>query len=206
MKDRQQWIWLLLFGSVWGIGEVAIGGALYKANVAYASVWLSAWALCVLALARGLLNKPGSSTFIGGVATLFKLVNASPFLCHLLGIFALGLAFDVAASLLLKDERGVSYRSSLAGLLSAYAGYALFAFTITYVVRYHWWTAEGLPKVLRHIFVSGTFAAAAGLVLVPLGYWVGLQAETLALRRPRWVYGSALVASVVFWGLAQVAG
>lgn len=206
MRDAKQWVWLLLFGSAWGISEVAAGGALYRANVGYTSVWMAAWGFFVLAAARGLFNKPGSSTAIGGVAALFRLVNAGPFLCHLLGIFALGLVFDAAATLLMKAERRVSYRSALAGLASAYGGYALFALVITYVVRYSYWTVGGLPKVLGHIFVGGSLAAVAAVAVVPAGYWVGLRAESLALRRPAWAYSGALIASVVFWSVGRLAG
>jgi hypothetical protein len=206
MKDVRQWAWLLLFGSVWGISEVAVGGALYRANVAHASVWLAAWAFLILAVARGVLNKPGSSAAIGALAAMFKLVNAGPFLCHLLGIFALGVAFDLVATLLIGDERTVSYRTAAAGLASAYGGYALFALTITYGIRYSYWIAGGLPKVLNHILVGGSFAALTAVVAVPLGYWLGLRGEALALRRPRWAYSGALLASVVFWSLGRIAG
>ena len=166
----------------------------------------AAWAFLVLAVARGVVNKPGSSTVIGGVAALFKLANAGPFLCHLLGIVALGVAFDVVATLFMKQERKVSYRSCLSGVLSAYGGYALFAFSITYLFRYEYWTAVGLSKVLHHIFVSGSFAALTAMVAVPLGYWVGLYGERLALHRPRWVYSSALLASVLLWSIGHIGG
>jgi len=49
IQNNRQLAWLLLFGSLWGMSEVAIGGVLYNKNVPYASVWLSAWAFFVLA-------------------------------------------------------------------------------------------------------------------------------------------------------------
>ena len=206
MTNFKNWLWLLLFGSLWGIGEVIAGGVLYRDTVPYASVWLTAWALFVLAVGRGVLNKPGSSTVIGAVAVIFKLVNTGPFFCHLLGIFILGLAFDIVSTLLMKNERKISYRSSFSGAVSAYGGYALFALVVTYIVRYEYWTVEGLAKVLHHIFVSGSFAALMAIIVVPLGYWIGINGGTIAERRPRWTYAGTLVALVVLWTLGRVAG
>ena len=206
MRNIKHWVWLLLFGSLWGIIEVIGGEILYKNKIPYASVWLSAWALFVLAVARGILNKPGSSTAIGVIAAVFKLANASPFFCHLLGIFFLGLAFDVVSTLLMKHERKISYRSSISGVLSAYGGYALFALVITYIVRYEHWTVGGLAKVLHHIFVSGSFASLAAIMIVPMGYWIGLNGKIVAGRRPKLAYAGALVALAILWTLGRITG
>jgi hypothetical protein len=206
MKNYKNWLWFLLFGSLWGLSEVIVGEALWAKSLPYASVLLSAWALLMLAMGRGIVNVPGSSTTIGAFAALFKLVNAAPFFCHLLGIFALGLVFDIASSLLMKRARKFSFRSLLTGILSAYGGYALFALLITYVIRYDVWTRGGLPKVLHHIFISGSYAALTGLVAVPLGFWVGINGGVFAERRPRWAYTGALVALAIIWTLGRIVG
>ena len=206
MKNYKNWLWFLLFGSLWGLSEVIVGEGLWAKSLPYTSVLLSAWALLMLAMGRGIVNVPGSSTAIGAFAALFKLVNAAPFFCHLLGIFALGIAFDVAATLLMKKTRKFSFRSLLTGVISVYGGYALFALLITYIIRYDVWTQGGLPKVLNHIFVSGSYAALTGLVAVPLGFWVGINGEVFAERRPRWAYAGAIVALVVIWALGRIVG
>ena len=206
MKRSKYWVWLLLCGSLWGIGEVIAGGMLYGDTVPFASVWLTAWALFVLALARGVLNKPGSSTIIGAFAVIFKAVNTTPFFCHLLAIFFLGLAFDIASSLLMKHERKISYRSSISGALSAYGGYALFALVITYIVRYEHWALGGLTKVLHYIFVSGSLAALTSVIAVPLGYWIGVNGWIKTERRRRWAYTGAFVALVILWTLGRIVG
>jgi len=206
MGNFKNWVWLLLFGSLWGIVEVVAGGALLKDKMPYASVMLAAWAFLVLAVGRGILNKPGTSTLIAVFAVLFKLANVAPFFCHLLGIFSLGLVFDIFSTLLMRGERKVSYRNSLSGALSAYGGYALFALVITYLVRYEYWIAGGLPKVLHHIFVSGSFAALLAVMVVPLGFWIGVNGGVLAERRPRWTYAGTVAALVFLWALGKVAG
>ncbi len=206
MKDKKNWVWLLLFGSLWGISEVAAGGVLYASEIPHSSIFLTAWAVLILAVARGVANKPGSSMVVGIVATLFKLINASPFICHLLGIFALGVAFDIAASLLMTEERKSAIRNALTGIVSAYCGYALFAFLITYVIRYDIWAAGGWPKVANHIFVGGSIAALIGAVMVPVGYLIGTSSHVWAERRPRWIYAATFAGAVVLWVLGRFVG
>jgi hypothetical protein len=112
ITSMRQLAWLAAFGSLWGMSEVFIGGALYNANVPRASVYLSVWAIFILVVARGVLNRPGSSTAVGIIGAAYKLVNAAPFFCHIYGILFLAIAFDLAFSLLRKDERRFSSPSS----------------------------------------------------------------------------------------------
>ena len=206
MKNPKNWLWLFLFGSLWGINEVVMGEVLSQNKVPHFSIFLAAIAVFILAVARGIVNRPGSSTVIGTFAVLFKLANAAPFHCHLLGIFLTGLAFDIFASVLMKNEKTTPIRSSLAGVLSVYSSNTLFAFIITYVVRYEYWTKEGLSKVLSHIFVAGTITAFLASVVVPLGFRIGVTSGTLVERQPRWASAGTAVCVVVIWILARVLG
>ncbi len=206
MKNKKNWTWLLLFGSLWGISEVVGGGLLYASDVPFSSIFLAAWAFFILAVARGVVNAPGTSTVIGIVATLFKLVNASPFICHLLGIFMLGVAFDIAASLLGRKTNRFAPANMLTGMVSAYGGYALFALVITYVIRYDTWVAGGLNKVIQHIFVKGSMAAALAAVLVPVGYLLGAGSESRQEHRSGWIYAGTLAGTVLLWILGRIAG
>lgn len=206
MRKLRNWSWLFLFGSLWGINEVVVGSALSQNNIPYASVLLAAYAFLILAIARGILNKPGSSTAIGVFAALFKLSNTVPFYCHLLGIFMIGLTFDVFSSLLMKDERKVSFKCSLTGVLSAYANNALFAVVMTYIVRYEFWAVGGSLKLLDHIFAGGSFTALLAGVVVPLGFWTGVSGGALIGCRPKWTYAVTLVGIGFLWTLARVVG
>jgi hypothetical protein len=198
-------IWLFVFGSLWGLSEVVGGKALYEANIPNASVSLSASGFFLLAVARGLVNKKGTSSMIGGMAALFRLVNAS-FVCHILGIFLMGVAFDVAASILLKGDKKSIARSSLTGVTGAYGGYALFAFIITYVVRYEIWVVGGWQKVLHHVLLTGSLAAVVAAILVPMGYALGLKSKTHARLESRWAFSSSLIFVVILWTLGRMAG
>jgi len=206
MKSSRNWIIFLLLGTLWGAMEVFGGEFLYANDVARSSVWLTAWAFFIMAMGRGLVNVSGSSSVIGAVAALFKLVNASPYYCHLLGIFFLGVFFDVAASYLMKKGRISTLRSSLSGIIGVYGGYALFALVITFIARYEPWVAGGWPKVLDHIFMGGSIAAIAAAVLVPFGYKAGVSGETFTSRNPRWAYAGASLVLVALWILGRIAG
>jgi hypothetical protein len=204
MTKYKPLILLLLFGSIWGMSEVVLGGIFDEINIAHSSVWLNAWAIFVLAVSRGVLNKPGSSTALGVIAATFKLANTTPFYCHLLGIFLMGVAFDLAATVLLKKNHKIDYRNCICGVVSAYGGYALFAVIITYLIRYDYWVSGGLSKVLHHIFVSGSYLALAAAAAVPLGFMAGLKGRTLRQYHSPWVFRGALLTSAIIWLLGRI--
>jgi hypothetical protein len=206
MRNPKNWLWFILFGSLWGINEVMMGEVLSASNVPHFSVLLTVIALFILAMARGVVNKPGSSTVIGLVAVLFKLANAAPFHCHLLGIFMVGLVFDVLATFLIKSEKTSAIKCSLTGILSAYSGNALFALVITYIIRYDVWTSGGSSKVLGHIFVAGTLTAILAAIAVPLGFRLGVTSGALADRKPKWTYAGTAVSVFIIWILARALG
>jgi hypothetical protein len=206
MRELRTWAWLLLFGSLWGINELVSGEILFQNQVFLAAVWLAAWAFFLLAAARGIVNRPGTSTAIAGIAVLYKLVNAPPFYCHLLGIFLMGIGFDVAATLLIKKGEKSVFREGLAGIIGAYAGFSLFALIITYVIRYEYWVADGGAKFLNHILVDGSLAAAVSALIVPLGYRFGSAGWNFLEKHPRWSSIGVAAGLVLLWTLGRVAG
>ena len=204
MKNPRNWLLLLAFGSAWGIMEVVGGEAFFKNNVPRASVWLTAWAVFMLAVARGLINKAGSSTVIGATATLFKLAYAAPYFCHLLGIFFVGVVFDAAATLWLKREKTSLWPAFLTGAVTSYVAYALFAVTITYIAQYGPWVSGGTPKVLNHIFAGGSWSAFASLIVTPLGLRIGRTSEPAFGRHAKWATAGAVVLLAVLWTVGRI--
>ena len=199
-------MWLFLFGSVWGINEVFLGEILYRNEAPYPAIILTVIALFLLAISRGAINKPGSSTLLGIFAVLFRLANTAPSYCHLLGIFLLGVTFDVFASLLIKNSEKNPLRWSLTGAMSAFVNNALFAILITYVIRYEYWVVGGVPKVSNHIFISGSIGALLAAFLVPLGFFVGKNGNVFTERNPRWSYASTILGSLALWTAALFLG
>ena len=206
MRNPKNWLWFILFGSLWGINEVVMGEVLSTSEVPHFSVLLTVIALLILAVARGIVNKPGSSTAIGMIAALFKLANAAPFYCHLLGIFMVGLTFDIFASLLIKSEKTSAVKCGLTGILSAYSGNILFALVITYIIRYEIWVSAGISKVLGHIFVAGSLIAILAALAVPLGFRLGITSGVVADRKPKWTYAGTVVTVFIIWILARALG
>lgn len=198
--------WLLFIGSLWGLNEMIAGDFLYSNEIPLASVWLSAVAFFLLSGGRAVAKWPGSSAAVGVLASLFRLVNAGPFPCHLLGIFMLSLAFDVVASLLSRSGIGKKRNLFLIGILSAYGGHTLFALIITYAIRYSYWVGGGVAKVFDHIVLSGSLSALMTIFLVPLGFSLGKKSETFFLRQPRWSLTGILFLTVLFWIAGQFAG
>jgi hypothetical protein len=195
-----------MFGSLWGFSEVFAGEFFYARGIPRTSVWLTAFALFILGLARGLVNRPGSSTIIGALAVLFKLVNAAPFWCHLLGIFFIGLVFDLGAAAWMKRGRRNRLGTALTGIVGAYGGYTLFAITITYIARFEPWLRGGLPRIIDHVFIGGSLAAVAGAIMAVLGHELGLRAETAVELRRNWAFAGSLVVLVALWTLGRVIG
>ena len=202
MKKFKPILWLFFFGSIWGINEVFLGEILYRNDIQNSSVILTAMALFVLAISRGLINKPGSSALIGIFAVLFRLANTAPSYCHLLGIFLLGATFDVFSSLLVKNKERAPLRWGAAGMLSGFGNNVLFALLITYVFRYEYWIAAGTSKVFNHIFISGSITAFIAAFLVPMGFFVASNGNTLFERRPRLSYAGTILGSIALWTVA----
>lgn len=206
MKKFRPIMWLFLFGSIWGINEVFLGKILYENEIINSPIILTVIALFLLAISRGMINKPGSSALIGAFAAIFRLANTAPSYCHLLGIFLLGVTFDVFASMLIKQEDKTPVKLGLTGAVSAFGNNALFALLITYVFRYEYWVVGGISKVSHHIFVSGTISALLAAFVVPLGFFVGKNGGIFANRRPRWSYAGTILGSITLWVVALFLG
>ena len=199
-------MWLFLFGSIWGMNEVFLGEILYRGEVQNSSVILTVMAFFVLSISRAMINKPGSSALIGTFAALFRLANTAPSYCHLLGIFVLGLTFDVFATLLIKTDEKAPLKWGLTGAMSAFGNNALFALLITYVFRYEYWVVGGFSKVSHHIFISGSISFLLAAFLVPLGFLIGQNGGRFVQRRPRWSYAGTILGSIALWTVALFLG
>lgn len=192
--NKRTIILVLFLGSLLGFSEVFLGNALYGNDFAHAGVILSIIALSILAISHTAINRRGIPTLIASIAVLFRMVNAGPFYCHLLAIFMLGAGFDLITSTLRKEKY-----AWLSGPLSAWLGYSLFAFSITYIFRYHYWTTGGITKVFRYIGISGSLVALGSLITVPLGYKLGNSTERFFELKTGFAYSGAIIMTVAIW-------
>ena len=193
---------ILICGTVWGCVEAGLG---LLPKYPFSSVPPTLIGLMVLALARTYLPKPGSSTAIGAIAMLYRAMTIHGWLCHIWAVLLIGVSFDVVATLLAKKNERLAWRV-VSGPATAYLAYALFGFTMTYIMLYippmkhcaHWWVIGGLPKILNYIGKSGSLAAVGSTVLVPLGYWLGSLAPSIKLRQ-RWAMMGAGFILAALW-------
>jgi hypothetical protein len=167
---------VLAVGSIWGMAEVFGEDLFASLGIEAASVWLAALAIVLLSIGRGMWNRIGSSAIIGLVAAAFKFAGPSTTYCHLLGIAALGLFFDLVASSLLAQGRSQWWRHALVGLLTAYCSRIFFVAYSVYVAQFEHWIDGGTQMAIDHVMRSGSAVALAALLLAPLGFRFGKKA------------------------------
>lgn len=199
MFNTRDAAWLFFIGSLWGLSEVLAGEFLYSQNIPLASVWLSSLAIFLLSFGRGTVNKPGSSTIVGVIACIYRLANTGPFLCHLLGIFILGLCFDAAATLMARTRSEGEKNLPLVGVITAYGNNVLFAVVITYIIRYSYWVSGGLAKILEHVFLSGSLTAVVAIFTLPMGFRLGIGGQSLIFWKSRWSLTGLIFLTLLFW-------
>jgi len=194
---------LVFLGSLWGAVEVFLGDFLYSIGAFHPSIILTTIAFGILALGRRYYPKPGSSTFIGAIAVLFRLINASPHYCHLFAIFLDGAAFDIMASVLANKAESRFIWRGIMGSLSAYLGYSLFGFIMTYIVHYPHWVRIGFPGILNYVGFRGSLAAIGSFFTVPLGYLLARffkQGTSKVFKlKPAQVCGLLAVVTAFLW-------
>ena len=188
---------ILFFSGLWGMSEAVLGGALYRADVSYASVPLTIIGFIILTFARVYFPQKGTVTLIAACAMLYKFLNAPFFACHLLGIFLMGLCYDLFFNVFKINNR------SLSAAAATYLSYALFALLVTYIIRYGYWTQAGFTKVLQHVGIDGSIAALGCAVLVPLSFWMGEQFKVNFAPPFKWrlqlAPGSISVLTIGLW-------
>ena len=160
-------LWVLVLGSVWGVAELFGKDLLTDFGIGGASIWLAAWAILLLSIGRGVWNKIGSSTIIGLIAAAFKFGGPSTNYCHLLGIAALGVFFDIFASSLLARGGSQWWRHALVGLITALSARAFFVWYSVSVAQSERWIEGGSQMAFDHIVRGGSVVAVAALLLAP---------------------------------------
>lgn len=172
---------VLALGSVWGVAEIFGKDLLADFGIGGASIWLAAWAILLLSVGRGVWNRVGSSTVMGLVAAAFKFAGPSTNYCHLLGIAALGVFFDLFASSLLAHGRSQWWRHALIGVLTAFSARAFFVWYSVSVAHSERWIEGGTQMAFDHVVRGGSMVAIAALLLAPLGFRIGKKvAEMLS--------------------------
>jgi hypothetical protein len=212
-------IGILVFGSVWGLVEATLGGALHFLHVPLfvkgaipAGIGMSIMAAFVV-----MYRQPKLAFCIAVIAALFKPLSAviygqpifAPFVVNPASAILLeGLAFSLVVSLLFKGfESSIKTRIG-AGVAAGYLSIILFG-VLASAAGMGNWASWGLAERVSSVFANGTGLAIVGTALLLLGYLVGTKFRPnfwqLMTVKPKAFYASTVAITAFCWIGAAVA-
>lgn len=209
---------ILVLGSLWGLFEVLLGGAMRAAKFPYASAVLVGLGLGTMGVGLALVRRPAPLLGIPVVAVLCKqlvvpilgvsvLCKANSCLAVLLEGAAL-----VGVAALLGRGRGELHRMGV-GAAAGLAGAGAFWAVGRYVAPCAYLLSFDSPAgLVRFLAVEGLLWAAFSATFFPLGYrtgeWLGVRLP-VARTRPALFYGASAFLVLGCWvgsALAIAAG
>ncbi len=190
-------VMLFFLGSLWGFVEIFLGSFLYGVHLRLSSVILTGLAFGILGISLAFLKKPGVGTIIALIAVLFRAINASPYYCHLLAIFLLGVGLDISLFIMKTNLRGPLI--GIYGSMGAWLGYFLFAIVITYIIKYKPWGTVAPLRGIRYISINGTIAAFISFFTLWGGYKLGECIKKLYNTYPVVAHTGIIGFIGIFW-------
>jgi hypothetical protein len=209
-------IGILVFGSIWGLVEATLGGALHLVHFAYKGAITGGIAMAIMAAFVVTYRRPRLVFWLGVIAALFKPLSAviygqpifSAFVVNPASAILLeGLAFTVVVSLLFKGfESSVKTRIA-AGISAGYLSAILYA-VLASAVGMGNWASWGLADRVTAAFTDGTGLAIVGTCLLFLGHLVGTKLrpnfwQFMAVR-PKAFYASTIAIAAFCWIVAAI--
>ena len=208
-------IGILVFGSVWGLLEVTLGGFLHMIIFPNKGAIMSGIGVAIMASALAVYRKPAMLPGIGIVAASFKLLDVWLFSLPVASIHVVNpamaiifesLAFGLVAVFIMNRIAKNAFIGIGAGALVGIISAVAWVYFAIYVMN--------APAYARVVFTAGGFItnqgvlqAAFSAILLPVGYMVG---EKLAVKIPpvlarRPVYFAISASTVVFcWGISAL--
>ena len=210
-------IGILVFGSIWGLIEATLGGALHLIHFTYKGAITGGIGMAIMAAFVVMYRRPKLAFCIAVIAALFKPLSAviygqpifAPFVVNPASAILLeGLAFSLVVSLLFKRfESNIKARIAV-GISAGYLSIILFG-VLASVVGMGNWASWGLAERLSSMFANGTGLAIVGTCLLLLGNLVGTKLRPdfwqLMTARPRAFYASTIAITAFCWIGAAVA-
>jgi hypothetical protein len=166
---------IILFGSIWG-GLEALGiDVMRKVGFHSSSPILALIGILILATARMVVRKPGSTLAIGVIAAGIKLLGLSQiFFCQIFAVVAQAAVFDLAFSLAEKKNwLSRPIHLGLVGLVGSYVSYTLFSVSQAYIFANPYWAERGLSGLASWVFTEGSYAAILSFVGIIMGVVLG---------------------------------
>ena len=210
-------IGILVFGSIWGLVEATLGGALHLAHFAYKGAVTGGIAMAIMGAFVVMYRRPRLVLWLAVVAALFKPLSAliygqpvfSPFVVNPASAILLeGLAFTLVVSLLFKGFESSIKARIAAGISAGYLS-AIFYAILASAVGMGRWASWGMTERVTAALTDGTALAIAGTALLLLGYVASAKLRPnfwqFMTARPRAFYASTIAITAFCWLGAAVA-
>jgi hypothetical protein len=195
---------ILVFGSVWGLVEATLGGALHLVHFAYKGAITGGVGMAIMAAFVATYRRPKLVFWLGVIAAVFKPLSAliygqpvfAPFVVNPASAIILeALGFTLVVSLLFKGFEG-SVRTRIgAGVAAGYLSIILYAVAAS-ALGLGKWASWGLAERLTSVAIDGTALAIVGTGLLVLGYLVSTKVRPNFWRfmtvKPKAFYASTI--------------
>ena len=210
-------IGILVFGSIWGLVEATLGGALHLIHLPYKGAITGGIGMAIMATFVVMYRRPKLAFCIAVIAALFKPLSAviygqpifAPFVVNPASAILLeGLAFSLVVSLLFKGfESSIKTRIG-AGVAAGYLSIILYG-VLASAAGMGNWASWGLAERVSSVFANGTGLAIVGTCLLLLGHLVGTKLRPnfwqLMTVKPKAFYASTIAITAFCWIGAAVA-
>jgi hypothetical protein len=210
-------IGILVIGSVWGLVEATLGGALHLIHFAYKGAITGGIGMALMATFVVIYRRPRLVFWTAVIAALFKPLSAviygqpifSPFVVNPASAILLeALAFTLVVSLLFKGFESSIKTRVAAGISAGYLSAILYAILASAVGMGNW-ASWGVTERVTAALTDGTALAIAGTALLLLGHLVGMRIRPrfwqLSSTKPSLFYASTTATIVCCWVIAAVA-
>jgi hypothetical protein len=210
-------IGILVFGSIWGLVEATLGGALHLAHFAYKGAVTGGIAMAIMGAFVVMYRRPKLAFWLGVIAALFKPLSAliygqpvfSPFVVNPASAILLeGLAFTLVVSLLFKGFESSAKARIAAGISAGYLSAILYTILAS-AVGMGRWASWGMTERVTAALTDGTALAIAGTALLLLAYVVSTKVRPnfwqFMTLKPKAFYASTVAITAFCWIGAAVA-
>ena len=210
-------IGILVFGSIWGLVEATLGGALHLIHFTYKGAITGGIGMAIMATFVVMYRQPKLAFFLAVIAALFKPLSAviygqpifAPFVVNPASAILLeGLAFSLVVSLLFKGfESSIKTRIG-AGVAAGYLSIILYG-VIASAAGMGIWASWGLAERASSVLANGTGLAIVGTCLLLLGHLVSMRLRPKFWQfsdlKPKAFYASTIAITAFCWIGAVVA-
>jgi hypothetical protein len=207
MSKFEKILIVLLMGSLWGALELFGGDAMRAMGIPNKSAFLFALGLIILYASKRMVDFTGSVIIMALIAGLFKTASAHFYACQFAAVMINGAVFDFSYRAFKNQLDSSPIYRSIAAPVIAYMSYTIFAVAAAYAIGGPEWRASGLQGIADYLAGSGLIAAAASIVTINLGYYLGNILRPIVVEKRTGIPVSLMkISSLVIVAAIWVAG